>query len=271
MNAITRQRSQCKLNLLILVTTFWALLLSGAHAGTAVGNPGDAPTVNNLVSEAEFIFQGSVVDIQYATSTPKEKGDLGIPYTFVTYRLDNLLKGSIDQSAVTLRFLGGKRESDGAILKVSHTPTFKVGEEDILFVQGNTVDNRPLAHWKFGRLRVYGNRIYDNAGREIQLSSKGEIQLGKFNPNGKTEDSTVNTGLDNGDANLSNARVSSEMSASKAITVEAFISVVDNARSKTVKAPDRAPVTFVNADPSVPFNASLPGPVAAPSVITRSE
>ena len=272
MNTLIGKKSRFKHNILTILATFWALSLNVAYAGTAVGNPGDAPTINYLVSEAESIFQGAVVDIQYATSTPEKKADLGIPFTFVTYRVDNVLKGSLDRKEVTLRFLGGVRQSDGAILKVSHTPTFKVGEEDVLFVQGNTVDNRPLAHWKFGRLRVKGNQMYDNAGREIQISAKGEIKLGKFHPIKKAEHSVVSTLLnDDDDANFSNNKATSETSGSKAITLEAFNSAVNDAQAKIAKTPDNSQVTFINADPSVPFEASLPAPIAAPSIVTKSE
>ncbi len=269
MNTLKQQKSQYKINFLIIVVTLWTLLPNNLVAGTAVGNPGDAPTLNYLVSEAELVFQGAVVSIEYATSKPANETDLGIPYTFVTYRVDNVLKGSIDQKEVTLRFLGGLRESDGVVLKVTHMPTFNIGEEDILFVQGNTVVNRPLAQWKYGRLRVRDGKIYDNDGSEILISSQGEIQLGKADPVEKKENNSVGNIPYNDDTNLTNPNVNKEITESKAISVDEFLLAVNDELEKIGKSTKSSPASFINADPSVPFVATLPTPIRTPSVTTH--
>ena len=102
--------------------------------GTSVGNPGKALTLSNLATQADFVFQGTVQEIQYALSKPTGSDKVELPYTFVTYKISRVIKGFFDKPTVTLRFVGGLRSSDGTILRVSHIPTFDIAEEDILFV-----------------------------------------------------------------------------------------------------------------------------------------
>src|SRR5512134_3469383 len=56
------------------------------------------------VKEADFIFQGVVTDVAYRLSDPLSTGAVQLPYTFITYRVEKLLKGLDQKPFVTLRF-----------------------------------------------------------------------------------------------------------------------------------------------------------------------
>lgn len=132
--------------------------------------------------QAHFIFQGVVTGVEYRLSDPSPEGAPQLPYTFVTYRIDELLKGEPQgQSSVTLRFLGGPRDSD-RIFQVAGTPFFDVGDRDILFVRRNGESICPLLDCENGRFRLIDDRVFNDLGRPQSLAPTGELVSGKQEP-----------------------------------------------------------------------------------------
>lgn len=109
----------------------------------------------DLLNNADLVFSGKVVDIQY-----KDSAD-GIPFTFVTYHVDNIIAGRADSDRVTLRFMGGRQQKGEVIryLDVSDTPEFQAGDTDVLFVRKNGLSICPLVDCAQGRFRNRGGVV----------------------------------------------------------------------------------------------------------------
>ncbi len=253
--------------LILGVVVTMAVLSRPGVAGTLVDNPGKRPiTLKHLFTTADLVFRGAVEDIQYATSEPTGPYNTEVPYTFVTYRITRLFKGDLDTSSITLRFVGGTRFSDGVTLKVSHVPTFDIYNEDILFVTKNNVVNSPLAHWQLGRLRIIDGYLYDNEGREIQMSSRGEIQFGKPHHFEEVTSPVTKDFSYDDQALASESEMSENVAVNKAIAIENFLPVLDKQVSEAIGSQSGSvAVPIINADPNIPFKAFLPKPIAPPS------
>ena len=143
---------------------------------------------------ADFIFKGEVVDVSYRNSTPARATESALPHTFVTYRIDQIFKGSIalpdptsdgrddppeTPDTLTLRFLGGSAGDDDYML-VSGTPLFDVGDTDVLMVGGNGHKICPLVRCMHGRYRDIERFMYGEDGQEIVGTSEATVRYGKF-------------------------------------------------------------------------------------------
>ena len=94
---------------------------------SSMSAPVEQVTFKKLASSSGFIFEGKVVDVQ-----SRWKDDRSVIHTYVTFRVDDVVKGNV-RKALVLRFLGGKV---GEIaLEVSDSTLPKLGEEGIYFVE----------------------------------------------------------------------------------------------------------------------------------------
>lgn len=149
----------------------------GATAGSARLGPA---TINTLAREADLVFRGRVVDIEYALSEPCEgMGGERLPHTFVTYEVDEILHGEQTGLRVTLRFVGGLDLRDFHWLAPTHVPVFDLGDEDILFVRGNGAAECPLVGNRQGRLRIIDGRLYTEGGSELLAAADGTLRPGR--------------------------------------------------------------------------------------------
>jgi hypothetical protein len=187
-----------------------ATLLFGALAVYAHNQPDDEeePGVDmrRLAQQADFVFKGEVVGVQYRDSEsevltddsgapildedgqPALRDGSEVPYSFVTFEIEKIYKGNASGSTVTLRFFGGVaadpwvgRDEDGNMVSAPQTvemegvPLFDVGDRDILFVEGNTEDDCPLVDCENGRFRLLtipaedgeGVGVYSDQGFEV--------------------------------------------------------------------------------------------------------
>lgn len=110
----------------IFLTVCAAFVLSFAHATTVV-----PPSFDELVANAEVIFQGTVTDVK--SQWTGEGAERHI-VTYITLNVEDALKGE-PGATYTMRMLGGT--VDGTTMEVSDVPKFKVGDRDILFVEHN--------------------------------------------------------------------------------------------------------------------------------------
>jgi hypothetical protein len=122
------------------------------------------PTFDQLVDEAELIFQGTCTDVK--SQWVGEGGERHI-VTYVTFKVEDALKGTPGDS-YTIRMLGGT--VDGTTMEVTDTPKFKVGKRDILFVQQNGKQFVPLVGIMHGRYRVEQDQA---TGHEVILDDHG--------------------------------------------------------------------------------------------------
>jgi hypothetical protein len=106
------------------------------------------PTFDELVTEAENIFEGTVTAMH--SEWAGEGKDRHI-VTFVTFKIEDAIKGA-PGADYTIRMFGGT--VDGQTMEVTDAPRFKVGDRDILFVQHNGTQFIPLVGIMHGRFHV---------------------------------------------------------------------------------------------------------------------
>jgi hypothetical protein len=147
-----------KTNYLLVLSGLFLAALS-ARATTVI-----PPTFDQLVNDAEFIFQGNVTDVR--SQWIGEGGQRQI-VTYVTFKVEDAVKGSPGTS-YTIRMLGG---TVGDItMAISDAPQFKIGDRDILFVENNGTQFIPLVGIMHGRFHVER----DQSGQEVVTINEGE-------------------------------------------------------------------------------------------------
>lgn len=156
---------------LSLMLAVCAFLIPGAAQATTV----IPPNFDELVGEAEVIFQGTCTEVK--SQWVGEGGQRHI-VTYVTFQVEDALKGTPGAS-YTMRMLGGT--VDGETMEISDAPKFKVGEREILFVEHNGTQFIPLVGIMHGRFHVARGRTN---GSDVVLKNNGQAvtnlaQLGK--------------------------------------------------------------------------------------------
>jgi hypothetical protein len=164
-----------KIGFLMLVLAAFATAASAQMTAQPSNNQ---LSIKDMVAQAELVFAGRVEKIQYALSEPTGPNGARIPHTFVTYRVEEVFAGEAHGNLVTLRFIGGLDPETMHYLSTSRTPLMDLGDQDILFVQGNTEKMCPLVSDFKGRLRVIKGQVYSETGRSILLDKKGSIKHG---------------------------------------------------------------------------------------------
>jgi hypothetical protein len=133
------------------------------------------PTFEQLVQQAELIFQGTVTDVR---SVWEGEGAQRHIDTYVTFQIDENVKGKAT-SSYTIRMLGGTVGDE--TMEVTDSPKFKVGEREILFVEHNNEQFVPLVGINHGHFHLQRD---EQTGRDIVMNGEGEAvrdlgQLGR--------------------------------------------------------------------------------------------
>ena len=123
------------------------------------------PTFEQLVQQAELIFQGTVTDVR---SVWEGEGAQRHINTYVTFQIGENMKGNAG-SSYTIRILGGTVGDE--TMEVTDTPKFKMGDRDILFVEHNNDQFVPLVGINNGRFHVQRD---GQTGRDIIANGEGE-------------------------------------------------------------------------------------------------
>lgn len=144
--------------LLPLILT--GLALTRVSATTVV-----APTFDQLVKQAELIFQGTVTD---SRSVWEGEGGQRHIETYVTFQIEDSMKGDAGAS-YTIKMLGGTVGDE--TMEVTDTPHFKVGDREILFVEHNYDQFVPLVGIDHGRFHVQKD---EQTGRDVVVNNEGE-------------------------------------------------------------------------------------------------
>ena len=233
---------------LTMVGLSLAIMVGWTTGGLAHSEP-SARSLKEMLAQADLVFHGVVDTIEYVLSEPAGPEQVRIPYTLVTYRVARVFFGQAPGSQVTLQFIGGLNSENMRYMAASETPQFDVGDEDILFAQGNTVRPCPLVDNRHGRLRVVGSQLYTETGRAILLSQGDALDFGVRYRLAEVETTTV--------AGRVFAQRLPERGArslpSNAVDAAKVMSLLDNL-AQQVPAPK-------------PFaNASAAGPIAGPDM-----
>lgn len=146
-----------------LLRSLFLMLCVGLAAVSVRATTVVPPTFDQLVSDAELIFEGTVTD---ARSQWTGQGAERVIVTYVTFKIEDAIKGAPGGS-YTIRMLGGT--VDGETAEVADAPKFRVGDRDILFVEHNGNQFVPLVGIMHGRFHVQT----DAGGREIVTKDSG--------------------------------------------------------------------------------------------------
>lgn len=183
---------------LICLTIATAMLLVFSVPLPLQAQINGSPDIRTMARQADFIFKGRVVKVEYRNSefvpvldylgapVYEEEGQVfadgsNLPHSFVTYEILEIYKGKPPQigrlppDTVTLRMLGGL-DTESALNEIfmeALWPHMDAGDTDVLFVLGNTVRPCPLVGSEHGRFRVITDpedgdaKVYNDIGREV--------------------------------------------------------------------------------------------------------
>jgi hypothetical protein len=104
-------------------------------------------SLTEQVDRAELIFVGTVVGIE---SVPVKDGSFA--FTYVTFDVQETLKGTASGGVLTLRFAGG--DAAPWVYEVAHGPRFQAGGKHLLFVEGNDRNLVPLVGFHQGKFDI---------------------------------------------------------------------------------------------------------------------
>jgi hypothetical protein len=143
-------------------------LAAAALLGAAASSP--ATTVEplefeQLVHRSDYVVRSRVVSIRHELRTSAGRE---VPFTLVEIEVREKIAGQ-PPPTVVLSLLGG-RMSGGRELRVEGVPEFTVGDDDILFVEGNGTNFYPLVAVMYGR---YPIRFDKRLGREVVARANG--------------------------------------------------------------------------------------------------
>ena len=122
------------------------------------------PSFDQLVHQAELIFQGTVTDVH--AQWVGEGAQRHIE-SYITFKIEEAVKGKPGQT-YTMRMFGGTVGDQG--MAVGDAPKFVVGDRDILFVENNGTQVIPLVGIMYGRFHVKR----DDTGGEVVTQNEGQ-------------------------------------------------------------------------------------------------
>jgi hypothetical protein len=225
------------------------IAMLAASAAVKAHLPALASPISELARESELVFQGTVIDVRYQTSVE------GLPHTFVTYQVEDVLKGQYSEKTLTLRFIGGTKQEGDKLrrLQVSGVPSFEKGAQDLLMVNGNSQRNCPLVRCAEGRFRLDAGYVTDGAGNTLGRNDAGQVA---FAPNPNKIAAPEMTG-DHG------LPASPAVAAAKVSPFDPS-SFVAHVRDVVAKQPTSVAALVISADLSKPFNGPRAHAEAAP-------
>ncbi len=160
-----------KLNVLFNVVVMLGMVAINSSAWGHSPNDAGEGGLQSKVREAGLIMYGQVVDIQYRNSEPTKEQPQGLPHTFVTYQVLEVLRGEVPDKKVTLRIPGGA-DGQGGVYMVSTAPAFALGQTDVVFVKGGEIDDCQLVECVEGRFRIHENQVLNGWGVPVVEAHK---------------------------------------------------------------------------------------------------
>lgn len=236
-----------------LKTAIAAMMVLAGQAALAQTPSADI-SVDSLSTDADLVFQGTVTNITYAASVE------GIPHTFVTYKVEEVIKGSYRAPTLTLRFIGGVKIEGNVMrkLSVSHAPQFEQGQQDLLMVRGNTQTQCPLVRCAQGRFRFQQGMVTSEEGTVLAREPQGRVLA--------LPPTQEQAGV--GDFG-SSGRSTAPAPANPLATPFDRAGFVAHVRDAVARQGVAAPALVQSADPSKPFNGPAPA-VSGPPGRQRS-
>lgn len=109
-------------------------------------------TMDEMLQESQFVFEGRVVAIT------AQKNNQNRIHTYVTFEIEEIIKGTCPRDTITLSFLGGTVGEE--TMAVSDMAFPQVGEHGIYFVESlERSQVHPLYGWSQGHFLVERDSI----------------------------------------------------------------------------------------------------------------
>ena len=139
----SRERHYAADKTLVSVLISYLLLVSPLGATSILGI-----NIDEVAQGAEIIFEGKVVEHNVRENAA------GMIVTYVTFRIEELIKGEYDEPLLELKFTGGRL--GGQITEISGLRIPSPNEEGIYFVESvNRSLVNPLLGWSQGHYLIY--------------------------------------------------------------------------------------------------------------------
>ena len=175
--------------------------------------------IDRVVADAEFVFEGAVIN-----SETRQDSNSGIISTYVTFQINDVIKGDYSGDSVELKFMGGV--FNGQIVEVSGMRIPEMNEQGIYFVESMSRDLiNPLIGWSQGHFIIHddnGTRRISTAGDQPVL----EVQAVSSIP--RSIKKPLSTVEGNSDIAAGVMTESSPIMIERALTVEEFKSRISN-------------------------------------------
>ena len=135
-------------------------VFSSASATTILGMD-----IDKVAADAEFVFEGTVIN-----SETRQNNNSGIISTYVTFQINDIIKGDYTGNSVELKFMGGV--FNGQIVQVSGMRIPEMAEQGIYFVESMSRDLiNPLIGWSQGHFII----VDDNGTRRISTAGNQPV------------------------------------------------------------------------------------------------
>lgn len=222
--------------------------------------------VDKLLSQSDLVFQGEIVNIQYKDS--KE----GLPHTFVTYQVNELITGSLSDQKVTLRFIGGEQKKGKMtrFLSVSEVPTFENGESDILFVSKNNQVMCPLVACSQGRFRDINGLVASESGRAITRGENSQLHLSDNNLVEQIAKRSNNRPFSKGMSKYENEAKVQVQSKGAILDTQSFVATLKDKAHLLSTKQSKAPINFVSSNAKTDFSFPMLNAVAPNATDSKS-
>ena len=143
-----------------LICSLCLFAFSSASATTILGMD-----IDKVAADAEFVFEGSVIN-----SETRQDNNSGIISTYVTFQINDIIKGDYIGDSVELKFMGGV--FNGQIVQVSGMRIPEMDEQGIYFVESMSQDLiNPLIGWSQGHFII----VDDNGTRRISTAGNQPV------------------------------------------------------------------------------------------------
>lgn len=130
-------------NFLLLILFDLALMPAESNATSIVKLEFD-----QICQRAELIFEGEVVSTRTDLSPVS-----GYPFTYITFQIIDIIKGSYHGSMIELAFLGGQKNGNALQVFGMHVP--HLHERGVFFVETtNSEQVHPLVGWDQGHYLI---------------------------------------------------------------------------------------------------------------------
>ncbi len=133
-----------KNSLSFILITIYLFLISGSNCyASSVRHV----TVDEMLQHCQFVFEGEVLVLESIETSPKRI------HTYVTFGIQDIIKGEYSKNTITLTFLGGT--VGNKTMAVSDMKIPQAGERGIYFVESlEQMQVHPLYGWSQGHFLV---------------------------------------------------------------------------------------------------------------------